>query len=150
MPPKQSQALVNRGVSGLAKKQGAGGVARTGRHGAHDPREKQTTSLVLRGGQQGIWGTGEIMLKGGHYSGPQKLAARASVSRVLVAFSNSLTYTFPDMLITSGLLPPFNFSQLLNIAWAQCDRMHLISINSSRAHSHLSQFAHRRASCRFP
>lgn len=78
MPPKTSTALVNRGVSGLANKQKAGGVARTNRHGHGEARAKRTTSLVLRDGPGGVWGTGEVMLKGGHFSGPQKLAARAS------------------------------------------------------------------------
>ncbi|EJD52421.1 hypothetical protein AURDEDRAFT_181024 [Auricularia subglabra TFB-10046 SS5] len=102
MPPKPSNALVPRGVSGLANKQKAGGVARTGRGNADD-RDKQTTSLVLRHGQGGIWQSGEVVLKGGHYSGPQKLAFRA------------------NNLIKQGVLAPFQFTQLLNIAWSQMD-----------------------------
>lgn len=61
MPPKPSNALVNRGPSGVANKQKPGSVARTGKHGLGEPRDKHTTSLVLRSGHTGIWGTGEVV-----------------------------------------------------------------------------------------
>ena len=85
MSRNNSQALTQRGVSGLAGTKKAGGLTRAGQQ--TDARDKHTSSLVLRGGQHGIWGTGEIQLPGQHYSGPQKLAYRASACPTVLALA---------------------------------------------------------------